>query len=40
VHHQVIDTIKDGTAVFAYYPDRNWLRRSSFLQCKRQVVRR
>ncbi|MDF2867993.1 MAG: hypothetical protein K0S11_1463 [Gammaproteobacteria bacterium] len=29
---QVIDTIKNGTLVFAYYPDKNWLNRSNFLQ--------
>jgi len=27
----LIDTIKDNTLVVAYYPDRNWLRNSSFL---------
>lgn len=27
----IIDTIKDNTVVFAYYPDRNWLSRSSYL---------
>lgn len=27
----LIDTIKDKTLVVAYYPDRNWLSRSSFL---------
>ena len=28
---QVIETIKDGNLVFAYYPDENWLRRSAYL---------
>jgi hypothetical protein len=28
---RVIDTIKDGSAVFAYYPDSRWLRQSRFL---------
>ena len=28
---QIIETIKDGNLVFAYYPDRDWLRRSSYL---------
>jgi hypothetical protein len=28
-----INTIKGGTLVFAYYPDRSWLRQSSFLHC-------
>lgn len=27
----LINTIKDNSVVFAYYPDRQWLRRSSFL---------
>ncbi|HEX4044751.1 MAG TPA: murein L,D-transpeptidase catalytic domain family protein [Gammaproteobacteria bacterium] len=27
----LIDTIKDRTVVFAYYPDRHWLRNSQFL---------
>ncbi|MDP2313096.1 MAG: murein L,D-transpeptidase catalytic domain family protein [Pseudomonadota bacterium] len=29
----VIDTIRDGTLVFAYYPDPTWLSGSSFLHC-------
>ena len=33
VSRQVIDTIKDGSVVFAYYPDDDWLRASSFLRC-------
>lgn len=40
VHREVIETIKQGTAIFAYYPDRDWLRRSSFLRCGREVARR
>jgi hypothetical protein len=28
----VIDTIKNGTLIFAYYPDRRWLARSPFLR--------
>jgi hypothetical protein len=28
----VIDTIKDGSLVFAYYPDRQWLQSSKFLK--------
>lgn|SRR3990167_1443205 len=27
----LINTIKDDTVVFAYYPDQSWLKRSSFL---------
>lgn len=33
IHRAVIDVIKDGSAVFAYYPDRRWLARSRFLAC-------
>jgi L,D-transpeptidase catalytic domain len=33
VHRRVIDSIKGGTAVFAYYPDARWLRQSRFLSC-------
>ncbi len=28
---QLINTIKDGTLVFAYYPDKHWLHHSSYL---------
>ena len=28
----LINTIKDRTVVFAYYPDSNWLNSSKFLQ--------
>jgi hypothetical protein len=31
VHRRVIDTIKGGTALFAYYPDDAWLSESTFL---------
>lgn len=27
----IINTIKDGTLLFAYYPDQNWLQNSSYL---------
>ncbi|MBZ0113494.1 MAG: murein L,D-transpeptidase catalytic domain family protein [Thermoanaerobaculia bacterium] len=33
VASDVIDTIRDGSAVFAYYPDQNWLAKSEFLSC-------
>jgi hypothetical protein len=33
VHTRLIDRIRDGSAVFAYYPDRNWLENSPFLHC-------
>ncbi len=30
----VIDTLKGGALLFAYYPDRAWLSRSTFLSCE------
>ncbi|MFI5395322.1 MAG: murein L,D-transpeptidase catalytic domain family protein [Candidatus Binatia bacterium] len=30
---QIVRRIKEGTALFAYYPDPRWLRQSHFLQC-------
>jgi hypothetical protein len=33
VSGRVIDLIKDGSAVFAYYPDSAWIQRSSFISC-------
>jgi hypothetical protein len=33
IAHSVIDTLKGGAAIFAYYPDTQWLRRSEFLSC-------
>ncbi len=33
VSRRVIERIKGGTAVFAYYPEGRWLRTSRFLQC-------
>lgn len=32
VASKVIDEIKDGSLIFAYYPDNNWLQNSSYLQ--------
>lgn len=31
VAQPIINTIKDGTLIFAYYPDKRWLSQSSFL---------
>ena len=31
VSGRIIDTIKDGKLVFAYYPDQNWLEQSTYL---------
>ena len=33
VARRMIDTLKHGALLFAYYPDRKWLAESSFLQC-------
>ena len=30
VARKIIDTVKGGTPIFAYYPDRDWLRHSAF----------
>jgi hypothetical protein len=34
---QVIDEIAGGSALFAYYPDENWLRNSRYLHCGSQL---
>ncbi len=33
VAHGVIDSLKQGQLLFAYYPDADWLSQSTFLQC-------
>lgn len=33
VAHEVIDSLRDGQLVFAYYPDMKWLDGSRFLKC-------
>ena len=33
VARTVIDTLKGGALLFAYYPDRNWLEASPFFKC-------
>jgi len=33
VSHGIIDRIKGGSALFAYYPDAAWIQTSRFLQC-------
>ena len=40
VNDQVIDRIQNGTALFAYYPDRDWLSSSPFLHCDGRVAAR
>ncbi|MBX3711752.1 MAG: murein L,D-transpeptidase catalytic domain family protein [Lysobacter sp.] len=34
VAHEVIDTLKGGQLLFAYYPDRQWLANSRFFRCR------
>ena len=34
VAKEVIDNLKQGQMLFAYYPDKNWLAKSPFLNCK------
>jgi hypothetical protein len=31
VAKRIIDTVRGGTAIFAYYPDSQWLARSEFV---------
>jgi hypothetical protein len=38
VAKQVIDSLKNGQMIFAYYPDSNWLAHSPFLECKSRRV--
>jgi len=38
VHREVIDTIRGGTAVFAYYPDEAWLAESAYLNCSTETA--
>jgi hypothetical protein len=33
VARQVIDVVRDGGVIFAYYPDQTWLKESRFLNC-------
>ena len=34
----VIDSLKNGQMIFAYYPDSNWLAHSPFIDCKNKRV--
>jgi len=36
---QIIDSIAGGSAVFAYYPDAEWLQGSHYLHCGAQLAR-
>ena len=38
VAHQMIDTLKDGQLLFAYYPDDEWLKRSRLLGCRKPAA--
>jgi hypothetical protein len=38
VSASIINRIKGGSAVFAYYPDARWLARSRFLHCGQRVA--
>lgn len=40
VHEHLIDRIRDGSAVFAYYPDPQWLNGSHFLHCDARMATR
>jgi hypothetical protein len=40
VHRRLIERIKGGSALVAYYPDREWLRASRFLRCDGRVAKR
>ena len=37
VAEAVIDSLKNGQMIFAYYPDSNWLARSPFIDCRRKA---
>jgi hypothetical protein len=39
VAKEVIDSLKHGQMLFAYYPDRNWLAKSPFLSCGNKTER-
>ena len=40
VHRRLIDRIKGGTALVAYYPEAHWLRESRFLRCDARLAAR
>jgi hypothetical protein len=33
IAHRLIDSMKDGQLLFAYYPDQRWLKSSSYINC-------
>ena len=38
VAKQVIDSLKNGQMIFAYYPDTDWLGHSPFLACRDKTL--
>lgn len=38
VARQVVDKLKDGQFMFAWYPDKHWLQSSAYLNCKAPLV--
>jgi hypothetical protein len=38
VSRSIINRIRDGTALFVYYPDADWLSNSPYLQCGTQPI--
>ena len=38
LNRTVIDTIRGGSALFAYYPDARWIEASSYLRCESPLV--
>lgn len=40
IHRELIDAIRGGTAVFAYYPDSSWLARSPYQTCETETAAR
>jgi hypothetical protein len=40
VARTMIDTLKDGAVLFAYYPDKKWLSESALLSCKDPATER
>ena len=38
VARQVVDNLKNGQFMFAWYPDQRWLKSSAYLNCKPQLV--
>lgn len=40
VAQAVIDSLKNGQMIFAYYPDSNWLARSPYINCRTRIASR